>query len=361
MVFSASSIGLMEADMLPIVDLAKQGLAGIFGIVAMVWLSHRKLRFFERYGWFFLVGSLIPLVFVPFIGIEVNGNRNWLALGPIQFQPSELVKLTLIIWLGLRFASVYEDGKIRNMKEVFNKQTVSALLITFIFIGLGQDLGTMIIFGFIFLGMMIIAGVPKRIIIGTAIFAAVIATGMVMMSSSRSARILSTYRDCTGEDICLQVHQSLNAYMSGGLTGVGPGASRHKWSYLPEATTDFILPIFGEEFGIIGPLLVMLLILAMLYSMYVIMNRAVDSRAKIITGGVFCWIASQSLINIGATIKLVPVIGVPLPLVSYGMTSLISTFLAIGVVLSFARVQNMLPDYVSTPTRKAKRVIELTA
>jgi cell division protein FtsW len=217
------------------------------------------------------------------------------------------------------------------------------------------------VFMVILFAELYIAGVPGRLLTLLFVVCGLLCTFLVMISSNRRERILSNYTNCNGDTqgMCYQSIHGIYALATGGITGVGPGASREKWSYLPEAHNDFILSIIGEEIGIFGTLGVIICYIVIIYAMFQIIIHNNDARCRIITGGVVAWIGGQAILNIGAVLRILPVIGVPLPLISYGGTSLISLLWAIGVVMSFTKDKQRFFQMKNSNKNKARGVITL--
>ena len=203
----------------------------------------------------------------------------------------------------------------------------------------GWDMGTAVVLVFLVAGALWVAGVPLWWFAAGGLTGVAGVAALVVMSPSRVTRIMSfmgaTEADPTGVD--LQPLHGMWALGTGGLTGVGLGASREKWAWLPQAQNDFIFAIVGEELGLLGTLLVLLLFGVLAYGLLRMVRRHPDPFVKITTAAITCWIIGQALINIGVVIGVLPVIGLPLPLVSAGGSAMISTLIALGIMLSFAR------------------------
>jgi cell division protein FtsW len=339
MIFSASSISLMESDLVPWRLAATQAGFGLIGALCAWILANLPLVVYEFICFPFLVAVDVLLVLVQFFGEERGGNRNWLSFGFFQIQPSEFAKLFLCIWLGVRLAKHHSEGNIRNSRRVFNSKLVLGLMITLGLVLWGQDLGTAMIFMVMLFGEFFIAGISGKLLALIFTVLGGLAAAFVMTSSNRRERILGNYTNCGGDTqgVCYQSVHGMYALATGGITGVGPGASREKWSYLPEAHNDFIFSIIGEELGLMGTVTILICFIVLCVAISMVIIHSDQSAAKIIAGGILSWIGGQALFNIGAVLRILPVIGVPLPLISYGGTSLISTLAAIGVVLSFTK------------------------
>jgi cell division protein FtsW len=213
------------------------------------------------------------------------------------------------------------------------------------FVLIGNDLGTATIMIGIVLGCLFFAGVKLRFILAATVGLALVGLAFAQLSASRQRRIDAWLNGCQpGDyaDICWQVQHGTWALASGGLFGVGLGNSKAKWNWLPEADNDFIFAVIGEELGLIGAIVVLVLYVVMAIAFARILRGTTDPFARIVTGAVMVWVVGQAIVNIAVVLGLLPVLGVPLPLISAGGSALIATLLAIGVVLSFARTQGKI-------------------
>ena len=309
-----------------------------YAIIALpfAWLASRlPPSAYKRFAWPVLAVAMGVQVLVPFLGIEVNGNKNWLSIAGQTVQPSEFVKLALAVWLGVVLA------RKRPLLHRWLHVLVPGVLVALAAIGLvllGSDLGTAIILMLLVAGALFVAGVPLRMFTVAAVLAAVAVSQLAQLNSSRLDRINAFFSpDCDKFNECYQTTRGMYGLASGGWTGLGLGESREKWSYLPEAHNDFIFAILGEELGLLGTLLVLGLFGVLAVAMTRVIRRHTDPFVQIATAGIAAWILGQAMINIAVVIGLLPVVGVPLPLVSAGGSALITTMVALGVVLSFAR------------------------
>jgi cell division protein FtsW len=339
MVLSASSVkSLVQTNnATPYVFFRKQLQFALMGGVAMAIAAHLPLRTWKALSVPILAGALFlqVLVFTP-LGVSVNGNRNWLAAGPVSVQPSEFAKIGLVL-VGATVLSAKRRslGRLRHVVFPFLFPVVA---VTMGLVLAGHDLGTVMVMGGIIAALLFAAGVPVRLFTyGTALFAALAVT-MVATSPNRLQRFdVWLGKDTNPYGAARQPLHGRYALADGGWWGVGLGASREKWQWLPEAHNDFIFAILGEELGLPGTLVLLALFCAVALVCYRIVLRTDDLFVRIATAGVMAWIVCQAVINIGAVIGLLPVIGVPLPLVSYGGSSLMTTMFALGMLLSFAR------------------------
>jgi len=311
------------------------------GIVIMMAISRLPKIFFFRWSkvalWISIV--LLVLVLIPSIGISVAGQRNWISLwGPFRLQPSEIAKLTLIVW-----GSVVLSKQIRSkittwqnlLVPVFPVGAIIAVLVIF-----EGDLGTALILGPILLSLFYAVGAPVKLFTWSAMAGLLGILILSIQESYRIQRFLSWINpSAENQDAGWQVTHGKYALASGGWTGIGLGASKEKWGWLPAAHTDFIFAVVGEELGLVGTLIVLALIGTIAYVALTLARKTNDLFTKLIATSVMAWIVVQSIINVGAVLGLLPVTGVPLPLVSYGGSSLVFTMSAIGVLMAVLRAE----------------------
>lgn len=335
MVLSASSVTMISQGQSPFSQVSSQILFLVLGVVAMAVITNIPV------GWYhkqvvvnaMLAVALVLQLAVVVIGVEVNGNRNWIKLGPVQMQPSEFSKLAIVMWL----AWVYNrQGDISRSfwRTLFPSIYGVGALILLIMVG--GDMGTALVYGFIFLGMMWMAGASRRSMLQIGGAVAALALLGVLSSPNRVARIFGVWGSCTNAN-CDQANSGEVALATGGFLGVGLGQSRQKYNYLAEAHNDYIFAIIGEELGLLGTMAVLLLYVGLVYCAVRIMLRTADPLVRLATGGIMVWLTSQAIINMGMVSRILPVIGVPLPFVSYGGSSLLSSLCAAGLLLAFAR------------------------
>lgn len=335
MVLSASSVTMISQGQSPFSQVSSQILFLALGVVAMAVITNIPV------GWYhkqvvvnaMLAVALVLQLAVVVIGVEVNGNRNWIKLGPVQMQPSEFSKLAIVMWL----AWVYNrQGDISRSlwRTLFPSIYGVGALILLIMVG--GDMGTALVYGFIFLGMMWMAGASRRSMLQIGGAVAALALLGVLSSPNRVARIFGIWGSCTNAN-CDQANSGEVALATGGFLGVGLGQSRQKYNYLAEAHNDYIFAIIGEELGLLGTMAVLLLYVGLVYCAVRIMLRTADPLVRLATGGIMVWLTSQAIINMGMVSRILPVIGVPLPFVSYGGSSLLSSLCAAGLLLAFAR------------------------
>ena len=335
MVLSSSSVEAYRATGDSYATVKRQLMWVAIGI-PLAWLASRvSIRWVRGLAFPAFSVSLGLLLLTAFLGVEINGNKNWLALGPLQIQPSEIAKLSLIIWAAHIYAN--KDRRLRNLHEIMVPVVPGMLLATALVVG-GRDLGTALVFFAILVGMLWVVGAPTRLFVLCLSIVSVIALGLAATDSERLARIttfVDPFKDYHGTG--WQPAHGLYALSTGGIFGQGIGASQQKWGALPEAHTDFIFAVLGEELGLVGALLVIGLFLTIAYATVRIARETKDPFVRYCSFGIVIWLLGQMMINVGMVLALLPVIGIPLPLVSYGGSSLLPTLVALGLVLGFAR------------------------
>ena len=337
MVFSASSIYSLESKGATYAVVLRQILFLIISI-PLAWVLSRfslaRWKLIARSG---VIISIALLILVQVIGKSVNGNRNWIDLGIIDFQPSEIAKFLMILWAGYILAKRERAGAIAT-NVITLIAPAFALCIALILAG--RDAGTAVVFALILAGLLWVSGVRLGVFawLTTLGFAGIAV--LIMAAPYRMARFavfLNPFAEEQYKNVGWQPAHSLLGLASGGLFGVGLGASRQKWGNLSQAHTDFIFSVIGEELGLFGTLATIALLSVLLFSIFKIALRAKDPMVSAASAGIGCWIAIQTILNIGSTLSLIPVVGVTLPLVSYGGSALIATYMGIGFVIGAAR------------------------
>jgi cell division protein FtsW len=337
MVLSASSVSSLTNYGSPWYFFFRQIMWTVLGLGAFVF----ALRFDYR-RWRALVRPvlivsvvLLVVVLVPGIGIYVSGSRRWLGAGMLRFQPSEIAKLGLLLYAA--------DLVSRRAREVHDwrrvvRPVMLVLALCTALVMKEPDLGSAMVLAIVVLAVLVAGGVKKRhlaVVFGLGITAV---TFLALAEPYRRTRML-TFLDpfADAKNTGYQISQSMIALGSGGFTGVGLGASRAKWNFLPNAHTDFIFAIIGEELGLIGCFLVMGLFIAFAVFGARAALRAPDRFGALVAAGATVWVVGQAVINIGAVVGLLPVTGIPLPFVSFGGSALITTMLATGILVNVAR------------------------
>lgn len=338
MVLSATMATSTAAGESPFDVVIKQGIFAVLGIPLMFVASRFSITFWKRISWIALLLALgmQMLVFTP-LGDSNDGNRNWIVVGGFQMQPSEFLKLAFALWLG--YVLFRKQTLLGSWKHVFIPVVpVGALVIGSVVAG--RDLGTAMILVLIMLGALFFSGVKLRIFVLPLIAAVGVVAVLAITSPNRMARIMSFLNaDCIADydDGCYQPLHGIWGLAGGGVFGLGLGNSREKYSWLPAASHDYIFAIVGEELGLIGCVVVLALFTLFAVGAFHVIRKTHDPFIRIVAGGITVWIVGQALINIGVVLRVFPVLGVPLPFMSQGGTSLLSVLLACGVLLSLAR------------------------
>ena len=348
MVFSASSASAM-AQTGSIYGISwKQGLAVVLSAPVAWFFSQINLD-----GWKVLArGGVIISAFallllqIKAISKSVNGNTNWIHFGPFDLQPSEFAKFFLILWAGHLISK-------QNIKKdkYFAYSLVFGFLISLALVLKGKDLGSAIVIGSIMLALIWVSGLPTRFVTLITTFGVIAVAGLVLSQPYRRDRflaVLNPFADGTYKNAGWQPAHSIMALASGGIFGVGLGGSRQKWGNLPEAHTDFIFSIIGEELGLVGTLSVIFVIGILIFSIIRISLRAKDQMSRFVGIGIACWIAIQSIINLGSATGVFPVVGVTLPFISYGGSSMLALALAVGYVAGIAFRDPELKSEINT-------------
>ena len=347
MVLSSSAIESRVQDGDFFAKASRQGLYALIGVPLMLIAARAPSSFWKRWAWHAVIIAIAAQVLVVStnLGFDNGYNRNWLRIGSFTAQPSEVVKLALIIWLAKILTT--KAHLLGEWKQVLIPIGPVALAgIGFVLVG--NDLGTAIILVAMVLGSLFYAGVRLRFIAAALAVISVLGLIAVQASDSRRERIDAWLGGCTDPSLfssdCYQAVHGWEALASGGIFGVGLGNSTAKWSWLPEADNDFIFAVIGEELGLVGAVLVLVLFVVLAICFVRIVRMSRDPFAKIATSIAMVWIIGQAFVNIAVVLGVLPVLGVPLPLVSAGGSALITTLVAIGVVLSFARTRPVAPE-----------------
>ncbi|WP_436698292.1 putative lipid II flippase FtsW [Nocardioides sp. BYT-33-1] len=335
MVLSASSVRAFRETGDSYTIVRRQLMWVVIGVPCAFIASRVSVRWVRGLAYPAFSLSLALLVVTAFAGREVNGNTNWLVLGPIQIQPSEIAKLSLIIWASHIYAN--KERRLGSLHQMLVPVVPGMVLATGLVV-VGKDLGTALIFFALLVAMLWVVGAPGRLFGLVFAVVSVAALALAATSPTRLARIATfadPFQDYHGTG--WQPAHGLYAMASGGVLGEGIGASQQKWGQLPEAHTDFIFAVLGEELGLIGTLLVIGLFLVLAYAGIRVARETTQPFVRYCTFGIVVWLLCQMMINVGMVLALLPVIGIPLPLVSYGGSSLLPTLSALGLVIGFAR------------------------
>ena len=363
MILSASSVSAFAEYGDSFLFVQRQATYAVVGVLALLVTSRMRYDAWRRLAGPFLIltMAMLVLVLIPTHGIEAYGASRWFRLGPVTVQPSEIAKLALVVFGAATLARTW-----RNLDDL-KHLALPLLPISVLVCGLVMmqpDLGTTVILAITFFFLLFAAGVRLRYLTVAGLVGAVIGAGLIMSADYRRVRFLAFLHPW--EDVKntgYQLAQSLYALGSGGFTGVGLGASRQKWEYVPNAHTDFIFSILGEELGLLGEIVVLVAFGGLIFAGIRIAANTRDVFGRLLAAGIVSWFGLQTLINLGAVTGLLPVTGVPLPFLSYGGSSLVVSLAAVGVLVSIARAPANGParrgraqraQTASTPTHGAR-------
>ena len=336
MVLSTSSITGLIAGGSPWSGFQKQVLGVALGLPCM-WFAARSSPTLFRAAAYPLIGLSIlglMLTLIPHVGVSSGGASRWIQIGPLTLQPSELAKLAFVIWGADLLTRKEKLGQLANWRQLLIPLLPGAGFICLL-VMLGDDLGTTFMMLVILLALLWVIGTPARLMlamIGLVLLILIIVApyrwGRLVGFLCPAGNPVGKYQQCI---------QGKYAVGSGGWFGVGLGASREKWGWVPNSTTDFIFAILGEELGLVGTLCVSFLYGGLAYAGLRIARRVEDTFMRLAAAAITAWIVIQAVVNICAVLGLLPITGVPLPLVSYGTSSLLVTMAALGMLMSFAK------------------------
>ena len=338
MVLSSSTVTSLQESGNTYSIFIKQFFFLIIGSFAAFWAFRVRgaiWPFIARYALSISIVILL-LPFVPFLGKNINGNRNWIEIAGFTLQPSEFAKFGLILWCSLRLRTLVQEPGTKNLILLLAPGLVAIELL----ILLERDLGTALLVLIIFGGILFVSGAPIKHFLALITLGAIIGGALILSSDYRMSRfeaLFNPFDERYYKFAGWQPAHSIMGLASGGLWGSGLGASKQKWANLAEAHTDFIFSVIGEELGLLGTLLVLALYAALIYSILRVAIKTKDDFSRYVTAGIACWFIAQVVVNIGSVTSVIPVIGVTLPFISYGGSSLLANLIAVGFVLSVAR------------------------
>lgn len=307
------------------------------GLVGLVAAAVMPLRWWRRLAFPLFIVTIALLAAVLFVGVRSNGATRWLQVGPITIQPSEIAKLTTILFLATIVSRT--ETSMRRIRDFFWPVAVSVGVVSVLVIR-QPDLGTTLLVAAGAFAVLAASSAPAIYVFGSALVGSAAAVVAAVVSPYRWARV-TAFLDLQADPLgsSYQAVQSLVALGTGGMFGVGLGASRARWSFLPNAHTDFIFSIVGEETGLVGSLTVVILFTAFTLAGIWVAYRAVDRFGRLVAIGITTWLAAQAIVNIGGVTGILPITGVPLPFVSFGGTALVMAMVGVGVLISVARHQ----------------------
>jgi cell division protein FtsW len=333
MVYSATSASAALNNGDPAYYVKRQAIYAVLGLVAMVVFARFRFQALRKLAPALVVSSLVLLVAVLVIGSAVNGARRWISFGPAVFQPSELAKLAIAVWAAAHLARHKPPLSLKQLwRPVGALASVFAVLLV-----LEPDLGTAISIFVMLAGMLLVAGTPGRVLGGGLSIAAALGVAAIWFEPYRRARIfsfLNPWHQAQGAGY--QIVQAMIGLGSGGVFGVGLGQSVLKANYLPEAHTDMIFAVIGEELGLVGTSALIAAYVTFAYVGLRIALRCRDPFGKALATGLTMLVCGQAAINIAAVMGLAPLTGIPLPFVSYGGSSLVVALAAVGILLNIA-------------------------
>ena len=283
--------------------------------------------------------ALLVLPQIGGIGKTVGGNTNWIGIGSFTLQPSEFAKLGLILWCALRLR-IHDEKASQGIASNPATLVVPGFMLVMALILLGRDLGTAVLVTGIVAGILFISGLAFRVFGLLAGGAGLLFAAFILPNANRMNRFsafFDPFAEQNYQGVGWQQAHSIMGLASGGAVGTGLGSSKQKWGSLPEVHTDFIFAVIGEELGLLGTLATLGLFAILILGIFKVAINAQNSFDRYICAGIGCWISLQVLLNIGTVISLIPVVGVTLPLISYGGSSLLATFIALGYVLGVLR------------------------
>jgi cell division protein FtsW len=348
MVLSTGSYLDLTNGQSPYTDFIKQFIGVLVGI-PVTWLAARSSpRLFRAAAYPLLAVSVIGLglTLIPGVSPPINGASRWIPIGPIEFQPSELAKLALVLWGADLLARKEKLGLLGDWRHMLIPlMPVTGVLAMLVITG--NDLGTTFIIVIILLALLWVGGAPGRVFTLMLILMGLVLLLLVVAAPYRLERFTSFLNNpnptssslCPSNPLLYQACQGRIALGSGGWFGVGLGAGGLKWGYVPEDSSDFIFAIIGEELGLVGTLCVAALYGTLAYAGLRVARGAVDNFSRLAASAITIWVTMQAVVNMGAVIGVLPVTGIPLPLVSQGLSSVLVTMVALGMLMSFARRQ----------------------
>jgi cell division protein FtsW len=341
MVFISSTVMANSQYQDPYFFVKRQTIYALLGVGVLVLGRSTDYHRYKNYVYWFLFAALIGLVlvFLPGLGTKVRGAARWLRLGPLTLQPSEFAKLAMVMFLA------YSLSRKQEKMKYFAIGFLPHMMIAGVFIALigkEPDFGTALTLAGIVFIMLLVGGTRLTYILISFCLAVPLAVVMVLRDPKKFSRILSFLDPWKyGQDVGYQLKQSLLAIGSGGFWGMGPGQSRAKLFYLPDAHTDFILSIIGEELGLAGTLIVILLFVVFVWQGARIAKRTTDAFGYFLSVGIVSMIGLQAVINVGVSIGALPTKGLTLPFISYGGSGLIFNMISVGLLLNISRVQDL--------------------
>jgi cell division protein FtsW len=339
MVLSASTASQLVQGLPEYAIFKKQVIGAVLGL-AIMWLAAKSPpRLFRACAYPLMAASIVGLILVLLTSSAVYGAERWLTVAGFQVQPSEFGKLAFVLWGADLLARKEKLRQLTDARQLL-LPLLPGLVLFASLVMLGDDLGTTFLLVVIFLALLWVIGTPTRLLLGMLGLMAFVILMLIVVQPWRLARITGflgqSSTNCTSP-ACYQLTQGKYALGSGGWFGVGLGASKAKWGWVPNSPTDFIFAILGEELGLLGTLCVITLYAGLAFAGLRIARRVEDTFTRLAAGAITLWIVAQAMVNIGAVLGVLPITGVPLPLISAGVSSLLVTMTALGMLMAFAR------------------------
>jgi cell division protein FtsW len=350
MVFSATSVHAFATDGNAFAAIAEQATYAVIGLVAF-WLCQRlPRRTFRAVATpllllaFALQAAVVAIDLLhsaevlsrPALG-PITADLRWLRVGGVSVQPSELAKLAMVLWTA---EVLTRKGATLGWSRELVRPLVPVAGLMLLLVGY-QDLGTMLVLFALLVGMLWASGVRLRVFVAMGVVGLGGAWLLVLNQSERRMQRLTSFLnpECDPLQECYQAVQGRTALADGGWFGVGLGNASHKWGWLPEGHNDFIFAVIGEELGVVGCLVVLALFAVFIYTGLRVARRVPDQFRRVAAAGVTTWLLSQTVINVGGVVGLLPITGLPLPFISAGGSALVVTLAAVGMLASFARAE----------------------
>ncbi|GAB3697720.1 putative lipid II flippase FtsW [Mariniluteicoccus flavus] len=335
MVLSASSVMAYKIYDDSYYFIKRQAVFCVLGVVAGVSIVVLGVRRVRLFAWPALGLGALLLAATYVVGRNVNGNQNWLVIGSFSLQPSEFAKLAMILW-GAHILAVKEKVLDRPSHLLVPFLPFTGLVV--LLVVFQGDMGTAVIMAGILAGILFTVGTPLRVLATMGLAGTAGVAALTLMSANRMRR-LRAFLDPHADQLSTNLQATVGVYAlaTGGWWGVGLGASRQKWGALPEAHTDYIFAVIGEELGLVGSLVVLGLILVLGVAGFRVALRSDDLFCRLAAAGVTTWFMFQAVVNLGVVLRMLPVMGVPLPMVSYGGSALLANMMALGLLVACAR------------------------
>lgn len=363
MVFSATSVTSISLSIarddpaLRFAQAQRQLVFALIGLAALPIAALIPARLYRSFSWpLFGLGILLQLLILTPLGIAQAGNTNWIALGPIAIQPGEFLKIAVALWLAIQLGKLSRH-QLRDWRAVASPAGVGATA-ALVAVLVGRDMGTAIIYVLMYVTAFWVAGLPLVWFGVGGVFVTVAAIILVAIAPSRLHRVGEYFANLfSSPDIVdpTQADYAMWAFGTGGIGGVGLGASREKWNYLPEAHNDFIFAVIGEELGLGGALAIIILYVILGYGLLRIIILHGRMWVKLFTSMIAMWLVGQALLNMMVVTGVLPVFGVPLPFISQGGSALIACLLSIGVIVSLTLAHPGVRETFKFPRRLSYR------